>query len=228
MVQGLQPGDGAEFHITLVNDCSQEVDWWVRNAIQDSMEGQNSLEEGGTNTGGAYTYELVYHDPDEAEPVLLYTNANVGGDDATAGASSDPARARAATQEEGSGSGGLFNATQDSGMEDYFHLDTFRPYETRSMVLRMAIDGETHTNNYFDTDAGALIQYAAEPVASDTITYLQEPDRYNYQVEGDPLPQTGDLLPTLTILCLLLGCLLLAVGAASYLNDLKGKKEARS
>ena len=111
-------------------------------------------------------------------------------------------------------------------MEDYFHLGTFGPGEQKTMTLSMAIDGETHTNNYFDTDAGALIQYAAEPVGTETIVYEQEPNRYEHQLSGTPLPQTGDLIPLLTILCFLLGCIVLAAGGASYMNDVK--RSARS
>lgn len=223
MVQGLQPGDGAQFNITLINDCDEDVDWWVRNAIQESMEGKNSIDEDGTtNSGGAYSYELLYHDPAQSTPVVLYTNASVGGDDAeTQPVASRSAASRASTA--AGAPGGLFNATQDSGMEDYFHLDTFGPHETRMMTLSMAIDGETHTNSYFDTDAGALIQYAAEPVASEVVTYLQEPDRYERVTAG--LPQTGDLLPAFTMLCLLIGCALVACGLASYLDDRRRAKE---
>lgn len=228
-IRGLQPGDSAVFDITLINDCDQDVDWWVRNKVERTMEGQKNdlVDEGSTNSGGYYSYSLEY------EGEMLFSNSTVGGE----GASDAPVPQNVSVQaapttgdlgsntETSATEGGLFNATQRSGMEDYFFLGTFAPGQTRTMTLRMAIDGETHTNNYFDTDAGALIQYAAEPVGSETVIYEQEPDRYEQSVSGNPLPQTGDLLPLFTIICFLLGCLVLAVGGASYMNDLKRAKE---
>ncbi len=229
-VRDLQPGDSAEFNITLINDCDQSVDWWVRNQVARTMEGQNDalVDENAKNSGGYYSYELTY----EGQP--LFSNQNVGGDASapapqTVNVSAAPTVGDAdQAADTAAKDGGLFNATQQSGMEDYFHLGTFGPREQKTMTLSMAIDGETHTNNYFDTDAGALIQYAAEPVGTETVIYEQPPDRYEQRVgaTGTPLPQTGDLIPLLTIICFLLGCIVLAVGGASYMNDVK--RSARS
>lgn len=225
-ISGLQPGDEATFEITLINDCDQDVDWWVRNQVVETMEGKKATLDGGMNDGGYYRYELTY----EGEP--LFTNDTVGGDASAPAPQTVNVQAAPTVSESGQStdsaaqSGGLFNATQQSGMEDYFHLGTFGPGEQKTMTLSMAIDGETHTNNYFDTDAGALIQYAAEPVGTETIVYEQEPNRYEHQLSGTPLPQTGDLIPLLTILCFLLGCIVLAAGGASYMNDVK--RSARS
>ncbi len=226
VISGMQPGDEATFEITLINDCDQEVDWWVRNQVVETMEGKQATLDGGTNSGGYYSYELTY------EGAPLFTNDTVGGDPSTPSPQTVNVQAAPTVGESGQDasssvqSGGLFNATQQSGMEEYFHLGTFGPREQKTMTLSMAIDGETHTNNYFDTDAGALIQYAAEPVGTETIVYEQEPGRYEHQLSGTPLPQTGDLIPLLTILCFLLGCIVLAAGGASYMNDVK--RSARS
>lgn len=225
-VAGLQPGDSAVFDITLINACDTDVDWWVRNKVERTMEGQNdALVDDGANEGGYYSYTLEY------EGKALFSNGMVGGDavaptrNTTSVQAAPEAGDGAGKPDNAAKSGGLFNATQNSGMEDYFFLGTFGPGQQRTMKLTMAIDGETHTNNYFDTDAGALLQYAAEPTGTGSIVYQQDPERYEYSVSGVALPQTGDLLPLFTVLCFLLGCLVLAVGGASYMNDLKRAKE---
>lgn len=228
VISGLQPGDTARFEISLVNDCDKDVDWYVKNWIADSME-QNA---GEGNEGAAYTYTLTYFDSNEDinndAGTVIYSNDMVGGeeDEATVMSLRDDSESGEATE------GGLLNATADNGMDDYFHLGTFAADEVRHMVLTMGIDGETHTNGYFDTDAGAWLQYAAEPVGTGeeivtterTITYEYERDP---RTVGGDLPQTGDMLPTISVICLILGLLVLMCGLASWMNDRKNAKRGQ-
>ncbi len=241
MLSNLQPGSSAEYTIYLFNDCDEDVDWYMWNKVWKTMEDMGAAKDGG------YTYELLYFDdPDSDEATVIYSNAQVGGVEPSVEETPTPetpspiarniaSNAGTDAQEETTpSSGGLFNATQRSGMEDYFHLGTFAPGAKKSMKLTMAIDGETHANNYFDTMAGTQLRFAAEPVdeGGETIyqdvpgepTYQTDPSRTRYV--GGNLPQTGDMLPAISILCLFAGCIVLAIGATSYLNDRKKRKEA--
>lgn len=72
-LSALQPGDTAEFKITLINNYKDPTDWWMNNAIIRSLEESN-----GTATGGAYEYELVFEGPSGER--TLYSSAVVGGE----------------------------------------------------------------------------------------------------------------------------------------------------
>lgn len=226
VISGLQPGDTARFEISLVNDCDKDVDWYVKNWIADSME-QNAWE---GNKGAAYTYTLTYFGSDEdidKDPgTIIYSNDMVGGDEAGIMTLSDDGTTGEAT------TGGLLNATANNGMEDYFYLGTFAAGEVRHMVLTMGIDGETHTNGYFDTNAGAWLQYAAEPVGTgEEIVTTERTTTYEYEkaprTVGGDLPQTGDMLPTVSVICLILGLLVLMCGLASWMNDRRNAKRGQ-
>lgn len=226
VISGLQPGDTARFEITLNNDCDKEVDWYVKNWIADSME-QGAWE---GNEGAAYTYTLIYYaddaDMENGEGEVIYSNNQVGGETDESGIMTLSDDGEATT-------GGLLNATANNGMEDYFHLGTFAPYAVRHMVLTMGIDGETHTNGYFDTNAGAWLQYAAEPVGTgEEIVTTERTTTYEYdrptRTVGGGLPQTGDMLPTISIIALILGLIVLACGLASWMNDRKSAKRGQN
>ncbi len=233
VISGMQPGDTARFEITLDNKCDKEVDWYVKNWIADSME-QGAWE---GNEGAAYNYSLVYYTENESmdDPnagTVIYSNSQVGGEEDDSAIEPNAQRVSAMPSTDSSAqeatSGGLLNATANNGMKDYFHLGTFAPNAVRHMVLTMGIDGETHTNGYFDTNAGAWLQYAAEPVGQGeeivtterTTTYEQVP-----RTVGGDLPQTGDMLPTISMICLVLGLIVLACGIASWMNDRRHAKE---
>lgn len=260
-LQDMQPGDTAEFTINLVNAYDGEVDWYVKNMVADSMEQGKE-----NNTGAAYEYELIDIDEDGTETVL-YSNTRIGGDtDATLAAAeasaqqtepvqpAEPAVAsdvqRASRTLKASptdnvidpvdteaSEGGLLNVTSNSGMDEYFHLATMAPNSTRTMKLVMGIDGETHTNGYFDTNAGALLQYAAEPVGEGETIVTTEGGETNIinrtittpertiRTIGGGLPQTGDMLPGITVICVVLGLLVLICGVLSWVNDRRQMRE---
>lgn len=233
-ISGMQPGDIAEFTINLVNAYDGEVDWYVRNRIQDSMEDNGRT----GNSGGAYQYELIDINGDERN--VLYSNARVGGDAAGIATAS----VVDATEGEAT-SGGLNNVTENSGMADYFFLATMPANSTRQMKLVMGIDGETHTNGYFDSNAGALLQYAAEPVAREsiveqvpgettvvenkestvrTVYTTTEVNENLVRTGASTLSQTGDSLSLTTILLMAVGFIMLCIGVYSWYHDgVKGR-----
>ncbi len=249
-VAGLQPGDQKIFKIKLVNDCDKDVDWYVKNYIADSMEDDSTNALGASITGASYSYELLYYDEyqDGAEVdttlgTAIYGNENLGGEGATEdraqaqpdgsqGAEPNSQSVSAApgigTGKNEAQTGGLQNATNSNAKDSYFYLGRFAPDTVRMMTLSLGLDGETHTNAYFNTNAGVVIGYAAEPVGEGeeivtterTTTYEQAP-----RTVGGDLPQTGDMLPTISMICLVLGLIVLVCGIASWMNDRRHAKE---
>lgn len=229
----MQPGDETVFEITLKNACDEEVDWYVKNFIDDSMEDDSSI------SGGAYSYELRYYEDGDDVGEIIYSNTNIineiddenvdvrtpvepqaigGVEPNTQSVEAAPTNKIDKTKTDAEG-GGLLNAAT-SGEDGYVYLGRFAPNSTHMMTLSLGIDGETHTNAYFNTNAGVVIGYAAEPVGEgeEFITTIDQVQRVPRQVGGD-LPQTGDMLPTISIICLVLGLIMLACGLASWMND---------
>lgn len=64
----MEPGESAEFTVTLKNSGDKDMDFWMSNDVI------NYFEENGKASGGAYTYILRYNGSD------LYNNQQVGGD----------------------------------------------------------------------------------------------------------------------------------------------------
>ncbi len=210
-VAGLQPGDQKIFKIKLVNDCDKDVDWYVKNYIADSMEDDS------TNALGA---SITTEDRAQAQP-----DGSQGAEPNTQSVSAAPGIGTGKNEAQ---TGGLQNATNSNAKDSYFYLGRFAPGTVRMMTLSLGLDGETHTNAYFNTNAGVVIGYAAEPVGEGeeivtterTKTYEQAP-----RTVGGDLPQTGDMLPTISMICLILGLIVLVCGIASWMNDRRHAKE---
>ena len=139
-ISGMQPGDSAEFDVTLLESYDKAADWYMRNEVLKTME--KSFEDANSNSGGSYSYSLIYLSPQGERKVIL-SNDTVSGDAGTGG-----------TQ-------GLFDATTATG--EWFFLDTLAADAQAHVILTVAIDGETHGNPYFDTNAKVQLSFAAEP-----------------------------------------------------------------
>ena len=171
---GMQPGDSAKFTVIMYEKCDKSADWYMKNKVLESME--KSL-----RSGGSYSYKLTYTDPKGAQKVII-TNEVVSGDTGTG-----------ATK-------GLFDATEATG--EYFFLDTLAPQAKAMMTLEVAIDGETHGNTYFDSDAQIQLQFAAEPTDKPStpgdVTQTEQPEKKTDKQQPSPqspankLSQTGD------------------------------------
>ncbi len=143
-IGGLQPGDSAKFTITLYESYDGAADWYMKNEVLKTME--ESFTDANSNSGGSYSYKLLFINPRGEEKVIL-TNEVVSGD-AGSGATK-----------------GLFDATEATG--DWFFLETMAPQARAKVILEVAIDGETHGNTYFDTKAVLKSAFAAEPNTTD-------------------------------------------------------------
>lgn len=176
-LRGMQPGDSAKFTVVMYEKYDKAADWYMKNKVLESME--KSL-----RSGGSYSYKLAYTSP-KGEQKVIITNEVVSGDTGTG-----------ETQ-------GLFDATEATG--EYFYLDTLAPQAKALMTLEVAIDGETHGNTYFDSDAQIQLQFAAEPsdqpgTPGDATQLQQTPQPSQTSNEnktdtpGQKLSQTGDTI----------------------------------
>lgn len=98
-----------------------------------------TFEEGSKATGGAYSYEMLYTDESGAEKVI-YSSEKVGGED----------------------SQGLAEAT--SGSEEYFYLARLGAGKNGKFQIKVAIDGETVSNDYQTTMADINVNFGVATV----------------------------------------------------------------
>ena len=97
-----------------------------------------TLEENSDASGSAYEYRLTYTNP-SGQVSTLYDSEVVGGDEGN----------------------GLADAT--NALEDYIGLGQLSKGQTAKVELRVALDGETEGNAYFDTLARLKLKFAVEP-----------------------------------------------------------------
>ncbi len=142
VVQGLQPGDSAKFHVTLKNDADFDTNWYMKNTVLKSLEDTQDVA-----SGGFYSYRLVYVDPSGAEDVL-YDSDTVGGEKTLADRE------------------GLHEATD--ALKDFFFLGLLKPDQAAYVDLRIALDGETEGNAYQDTLAQVQMEFAVERAQAGT------------------------------------------------------------
>lgn len=187
---GLQPGDNAIISIKLVNMNVKTTDWYMRNDVITSMEDGSSVAK-----GGAYTYRLTYKDKSGSEKVL-FDSETVGGENT------------------GAAGEGLHGAT--GALKDFFYLDTLETNETGVVTLEVALDGESHTDDYQNTLADMQISFAVELGAENT--------RNNTNTQ---VVRTGDeteLLP-LYVAMVISGVLFLVLGIYSMRRDRRKRGE---
>ena len=143
-IYNLEPGDSVDFHLALKNEYSETTDWYMTNAVLESLEDTQSVAE-----GGAYTYILKYIAVDGTE-TTLYSSDEVGGE---------------TVNESGEG---LHQATDN--LEDYFYLDRLEPNQSGEITLHVELEGETQGNIYQDTLAKLQMNFAVELVSTSTTT----------------------------------------------------------
>ena len=195
-LSGMQPGDSACFTIQLKEGPQGNADWYMRNKVLSTME--DSFANANERSGGSCSYKLTYRNP-KGEDKIILTNEVVSGDKGTGETK------------------GLFDATDATG--EWFFLEDLAPNATAWMRLEVSIDGETHGNTYFDTDASVQLAFAAEPTEEpgtpgnpeqpDPGDPKQDPPKKDDQKSDTPkdnqqkttdkangkLSQTGDMLP---------------------------------
>ncbi|MBQ6663680.1 MAG: hypothetical protein IJM69_09100 [Firmicutes bacterium] len=134
----MEPGDVARFQIELVSAHASDADWYMKNNVLYSLEDRSK---NAATAGGGYTYRLVFTDAAGKENVL-FSSKNVGGETIT------PAGE------------GLHEATD--ALKDYFYLGTFKQGQTGKMFLEVSLEGESQGNDYQDTLADLVMQFAVE------------------------------------------------------------------
>ncbi len=139
-IYNLEPGDSVDFHLALKNEYKETTDWYMTNAVLQSLEDTQSVAE-----GGAYSYILTYISSDGTKNVL-YSSDEVGGE----------------TKNE-SGEG-LHQAT--NSLKDYFYLDRLNANQSGEITLHVALEGETQGNTYQDTLAKLQMNFAVELVTA--------------------------------------------------------------
>lgn len=137
-IAGLQPGDTTVFTVSLVNENSDDTEWYMSNEVLQTLEDTS----GGKASGGAYSYTLTYTDKKGAV-TTLFSSDTVGGE------SSDTDDAA-----------GLHEVTKV--LENYIFLDTLSKGDKGIVTLEVGLDGETQGNNYQDTLADIQINFAVE------------------------------------------------------------------
>ena len=137
----LQPGDTVNIELDLKNTSEYETEWYMTNEVLQSLEDSQSVA-----NGGAYTYVLVYWNP-EGGRETIYNSESVGGEN-TSGAGE-----------------GLHQATDT--LEDFFYVDYLAPGEAGKITLTVSLDGETQGNDYQDTMAKLQMNFAVEPIIVD-------------------------------------------------------------
>ena len=135
-IKGLQPGDDMTLTVTLKSENAQRADWYMTNEVLHSLEDRSKS----GSFGGAYSYTLTYIGPTQTR--VLYDSDTVGGEDVSP---------------EGVG---LHEAT--SALKDFFYLDSLESGQTASVVLNVALDGESQGNRYQDTLADLQMNFAVE------------------------------------------------------------------
>lgn len=144
-IQGMQPGDTADFEINIQNRYKTPVDWYMENRVLQSFEDST------TASGGAYTYRLTYVDSSGTDNVLYYSNT-VGGEgsgDETGGVGLHQATNALSPAAEG----------EDT---EYIFLERIGSGKRAQMKLHIELDGETQINSYQDTEAALQVDFAVE------------------------------------------------------------------
>ena len=138
-IQGMQPGDTADFEINLENRFKTAADWYMQNDVIKKFEDTE------TARGGAYTYRLTYVTAGGAQNVL-YESKTIGGE----GSGED------------TGGIGLDEATNALDEEEFLFLERIPSQQKAKMLLHIEMDGETQINGYQDTEAAVQITFAVE------------------------------------------------------------------
>jgi len=141
-LRNLQPGDTANFKITVLNSSGKTIDWYMQNSVIKSLEDSSAA------SGGAYSYILTYT-TSAGTGRELYNSNTVGGEDSPAGA-------------------GL-NEINRTELKDWIFLEQMATGRSGVVNLQVSLEGESQGNNYQDTMADLRMKFAAEIVPTRTI-----------------------------------------------------------
>lgn len=143
-LRNMQPGDTANFKITVLNSGGKTVDWYMMNSVI------KSLEDSSIASGGAYSYILTYT-PSAGTSRELYNSNTVGGENSPAGA------------------GEGLNEINRTELKDWIFLEQMATGRSGVVNLTVKLEGESQANVYQDTMADLRMRFAAEIVPTRTI-----------------------------------------------------------
>ena len=143
-LRNMQPGDTANFKITVLNSGGKTVDWYMMNSVI------KSLEDSSIASGGAYSYILTYTTSAGASREL-YNSNTVGGENSPAGA------------------GEGLNEINRTELKDWIFLEQMATGRSGVVNLTVKLEGESQANVYQDTMADLRMRFAAEIVPTRTI-----------------------------------------------------------
>lgn len=203
VLENLQPGDTIQLQIKLENKSSKKSDWYMANEVL------QSLEDGTTASGGAYTYILTYTDP-SGNVDTIYSNERVGG---------ELSNTRSVDE--------LVGLNQATNMlKEHFYLDRLNAGETGIVRLSVTLDGETQGNDYQQTLAELQMDFAVEEVVEIThkeVEKIERPKTIVQQKVVTTSVKTGDAsqIALLSAAALVSGIALIAV----VVRQAKGRKK---
>ena len=143
-LRNMQPGDTANFKITVLNSGGKTIDWYMMNSVI------KSLEDSSIASGGAYSYILTYT-PSAGTGRELYNSNTVGGENSPAGA------------------GEGLNEINRTELKDWIFLEQMATGRSGVVNLQVSLEGESQANVYQDTMADLRMRFAAEIVPTRTI-----------------------------------------------------------
>lgn len=175
----IQPGDYVYLSVSIKNTSDKETDWYMKNEVLNSFE--RSVEA----SGGAYSYQLSYHDMNGEERVI-YDSDTVGGDEIVNNLE------------------GLEQAT--NSLNDYFYLITLAEKEEGKVTLRVGLDGETNGNAYQNAAADLemifAVEYSASAFPSEPKQEIRTETKYvTVKKEKTSSVNTGDESKTIIFAC---------------------------
>ena len=141
-LRNMQPGDTANFKITVLNSGGKTIDGYMQNSVIKSLEDSSAA------SGGAYSYILTYT-PSAGTGRELYNSNTVGGENSPAGA-------------------GL-NEINRTELKDWIFLEQMATGRSGVVNLQVKLEGESQGNSYQDTMADLRMKFAAEIVPTRTI-----------------------------------------------------------
>ena len=188
-LSGLEPGDSITITQTYVNSSDNETEWYIRNEILDTLETSKSM-------NGGYSYKLV------SGGQTLFDSEAVGGNGSESGKS------------------GLLQindaVTGENAGEKWIHIDTLKAGAKGTTTLTVALDGESQTNVYQNTNGKLDIQYAVENKEKEGETI--------YKTKSVDTGDTTSLVMPIAVFAAAVVLLVLAV--LSYRKDRKDGEEA--
>lgn len=165
----VKPGESISLEAKIKNDTSKKTDWYLSNVVTKAFEAIQSAK------GGAYTYVLTYHGPNNADAVALYNSSEVGGD-------------KSASEE-----AGLKEIVLHEN-DEYIYLDRLNPGEEAYVRLYVKLNGETVIDTYQGLDAALNLEFAVEKINEGTI--IKEITKINKETITTSTPvqiiRTGD------------------------------------